>query len=106
MVPHLRHTELMVVVMAVGGFYAGIGQTQKEGKRYDSAVMCCGGLQHVMSLLLTFAGLDALKPTVSYVSVCSSSTVLVPSTARSATTDSAGFREDAALWTCNLTKNR
>ena len=44
---------------------------------------------HGVSSGLTFAGLDALKPPVISVSVASTSTILVPSTARSATTGSA-----------------
>ena len=48
--------------------------------------------------LLTFASLDALKPVVINISLADTSTVLIPSTARSATTDSAGFLERAALW--------
>ena len=32
MMPHLGHTEVMVVVVAGGGFYADIGQTYKEQK--------------------------------------------------------------------------
>ena len=56
-------------------------------------------LQHVLSLELTFAGLDALKPFVTSVSVVGTAAILIPSTARSATTDSAGFLERAALWT-------
>ena len=46
---------------------------------------------------LTFAGLYALKPLVIHVSVAGNSTVLEPSTTRSATTASAGFLERAAL---------
>ena len=46
---------------------------------------------------LTFAGLHALKPAVFYISVAGTSTGLKPSTAGSATTDSAGFLEPAAL---------
>ena len=53
-----------------------------------------------MSLLeLTFTGLRALKPAVSNVVVASTSAVVMPSTARSATTDSAGFLKRAALRT-------
>ena len=51
-----------------------------------------------VSLKLTFAGLQALKPPMSNISVGGSSAVLVPSTARSATTDAAGFRKRATLW--------
>ena len=53
---------------------------------------------HLSSLGHTFAGLDALKPPVTDVSVAGTSTILVPSTVRSATTGSAGFLECAALW--------
>ena len=47
---------------------------------------------------LTFTGLQAFKPPVLHISVAGSSAVLVPSTAGSATTDSTGFLERAALW--------
>jgi len=47
----------------------------------------------------SFAGLHAIKPPVTNVSADDTSAVSVPSTARSATTDSAGFLEFAALWT-------
>ena len=53
---------------------------------------------HGFSFGLTFAGLKSLKPPVVSVSVASASTILIPSTARSATTDSAGFSKSAALW--------
>ena len=54
---------------------------------------------HAIALELTFAGLHALKPAVISVSAAGPSAVLEPSTARSATTDSAGLRELPALWT-------
>ena len=50
-------------------------------------------------LKLTFADVHAFKPAVIDVSVADTSAVLVPSTARSAATDSAGFLEHAALRT-------
>ena len=53
---------------------------------------------HTTNLKLTFADLHAFKPAVIDVSVADTSAVLVPSTARSATTDSAGFLERATLW--------
>ena len=56
------------------------------------------GLSTWISLALTFAGLYAFKPPVISVPVADTSTVLVPSTARSAATGSAGFRKRAALW--------
>ena len=46
---------------------------------------------------LTFASLDALKPPVISISVAGTSTILIPSAATSATTDSTGFSERAAL---------
>ena len=50
-----------------------------------------------VGLGLTFTGLHALKPPVINVSVADTSTVLIPSTTRSATTDNSGFLELAAL---------
>ena len=47
---------------------------------------------------LTFAGRHAVNPLVINIFVASTSAVLKPSTARSATTDSAGFLKRAALW--------
>ena len=54
---------------------------------------------HPIALELTFARLHALKPAVIIVSAAGASAVLEPSTARSATTDSAGFLKLTALWT-------
>ena len=48
---------------------------------------------------LTFAALHALKPGVFKFSIALASTILIPSTARSATTDSSGFLERAAVRT-------
>ena len=61
---------------------------------------------HVTTFGLTLAGLCALKPPVVYVFVGTTSAVLEPSTARSATTDSTGFRKPAALWANHPTKDR
>ena len=52
----------------------------------------------VFGLVLTFTGLHALRPSVTNVSVAGTSTVLVPSTTRSATTDSAGLLKLAAVY--------
>ena len=52
---------------------------------------------HVIGLELTFTGLRAFRPLVIDTFAAKSSAVLEPSTARSATTDSAGFLERAAL---------
>ena len=59
-----------------------------------------------MSLGLTFADFDALKPFVLHVFVTGPSTLLKPSTAGSAATDSAGFLERATLWTPHRIDNR
>ena len=61
---------------------------------------------NTISLELTYAGLHALKPLVINVSVAGTSTVLVPSPTRSATTDSSGFLEGTALWTPHRIGNR
>ena len=63
------------------GAYVGIGQNTKRFEHGSSHLL------GVSTMGLTFAGLRALGPTV--VSVSITSTVLVPSSARSATTDSA-----------------
>ena len=59
-----------------------------------------------ISLELTFASLNALKPPVSNVGIAGTSAVLEPRTARSATTDSAGFLERAALQTRHRIRDR
>ena len=55
-----------------------------------------------VSLKLTFASLDAFKPPVISVSVAHTSTILIPSTARSATAGSTRSLERGALWTRHL----
>ena len=57
-------------------------------------------------LELTCAGLHALSPSVLRVSATGASTVLVPSTTSSATTDSAGFLKRAALWASHRISDR
>ena len=52
----------------------------------------------IVNLKLTFTSLDALRPLVISVSAAGASTILIPSTAASATTGRAGFSEHAALW--------
>ena len=61
---------------------------------------------HVVNIELTFAGFHSLKPRVISVSVAGTSAVLEPSTARSATTDSAGLLEFAALRALHLMSNQ
>ena len=53
---------------------------------------------HASNLELTFTRLGAHHPRVFNLSVASTSTLPIPSTARSTTTDSAGFLERAAFW--------
>ena len=99
MVPHFGHTELMVVVVRAGDLYEDIDQIQRRKTIEYALSHGVLLLLDITSLVLTFAGLHAVKPPVIYVFVCSISAVLVPSTTRSATTDSAGFLEHATLWT-------
>ena len=61
--------------------YVDIDQNTKMKTRKQSL--------HSVRLGLTFTGFDALKPPVISVSVAGSSTILVPSTARSTTTGAA-----------------
>ena len=60
----------------------------------------------LIPISLTFADLQALKPVVINVSVANTSTVLKPSTARSATTNFAGFLEYPTLWARHRIGNR
>ena len=56
--------------------------------------------KHGSGIELTFACFYTLKPLVVInVFVVGASAVLIPSPARSAATDSAGFQERATLWT-------
>ena len=59
----------------------------------------------LFALGLTFAGLHALDPAVFKFIIAGTSTILIPSTARSTTTGSPGFCERATLWTRNLTSS-
>ena len=61
---------------------------------------------YVISLVLTFAGLHTLSPSVINILVAGTATVLKPSTPRGTTTDSAGFLERAALWARHYFINR
>ena len=51
--------------------------------------------RHGVNVELTFAGPGALRPAMINVFVARTSAVLIPSTTRSATTDSAGFLKRA-----------
>ena len=62
--------------------------------------------QNAVSLGLTCAHLQALKPPMINVFVADTSTIPIPSTARSATTDSSGFLERAAFGARHLIDRR
>ena len=73
--------------------YVGIGQSTKKLDLGDDLSIYI----HGVSLGLTVAGLDALKPPVISDSVAGTAAILIPSAARGAATDSAGFLERATL---------
>ena len=110
MAPHLRHTELIIVVVTAGGVGIGKQQTHTHTNTHThthtraraKVVGICSVRAsiylHIPAFGLTFAGLHALKPPVVDISVTGTPTVLIPSTARSATTNSAGFQELSTLW--------
>ena len=78
-----------------------MGQGQKSQSSSQSSFNLIGNvssLHDVITFKLTFASVQALKPPMINVSVAGSSAVLVPSTAGSAATDSAGFLELATRW--------
>ena len=83
--------------------YVGIGQSKKMNTRKQSLLALREDTDlAVVSLGLTFTCLHALEPPVISVSVAGTSTMLIPTTARSATTSSAGFRERTTLWARHL----
>ena len=75
--------------------YVDIGQRHTQKNAFTVTEQRCN--LHAVSLQLTFASLQALKPPVISVSVAVTPAVLKPSATRSATTDSPGFLEIAAL---------
>ena len=99
MVPHLGHIEPIVAIVVTA-------QYNKEKMVEKTPTSLTDNVQRVRSLKLTFAGLDALKPVVTSLSVAGTATILIPSTARSATTDSAGFLECATVWARPLISDR
>ena len=115
MVPHLGHEELPVCVVAAGVHTPLLVQhkgtrAQRHTRTYywsqlssDLGRVCVC----VHSYELTFAAdIHPLHPAVFHVFVSGSSTVFVPSTARSATTDSTRFLERAALRATHCVSNR
>ena len=93
MIPHLKHNEFMVVVVAAGAYMSVWIKTQRLKNTKTVTAWFARGLS---TWGLTSAGLNALKPPVTSVSAAGTSTVLEPSTTRSATTRFAGFLEGAA----------
>ena len=97
MVPHLGHTALLGVVVSAGvGIWRMVKGTQLNTLR-KPLVSVSKHAYAAFNLALTFASLQALKPTVNRVSVTSTSTIPVPSTTGGTTTYSPEFLERAAL---------
>ena len=96
MMPHFGHTKPIAVVMTdrVKMYSRHLSKHKDKNAKSINAWSVRESVYDV-SFGLTFAGLDTLIPPVIRVSVADTSTVFVPSTARSATTDSAGFFERA-----------
>ena len=92
MEPHFGHTELIVVVLVSAGIYVW---TLVNGKQSPLRLSEREDLLHRVEL--TFAGSSTLRPHVNNVFVVGRSAVLIPSTAGSATADSAGFHKRTAL---------
>ena len=106
MVPHFGHTKPIALV--VTRYMGTLVKTQREKREHTVCMLRMSIYIYIyiyndVSLGLTFACLDALRPLVISVSVANTSTIFIPSTARSATADSAGFLERVALWAhCHL----
>ena len=89
MVPHLGHTELIVAAVVTAGVSMRTLVKYNKEKMIEKPLTSLSGnvsTTYSLSLELTFAGLDALKPPVVSVSVAHPSTILIPSTARGTTT--------------------
>ena len=96
MVPHLGQTDWTVVNVATAGIYIHEHWPKKQrekGKTLNSQCFC-----HAITWELTFAGLHAFRPPVINIAGAKLSAVLEPSTARSATADSARFPECSTPW--------
>ena len=77
----------MVIVVVAAGIYTWAFVTTNDKKTLS--IHCLDKQLHVIGLELTFAGRHAFMPPVINIFAAKTSTVLEPSTARSATTDSA-----------------
>ena len=99
MMPHSRHTGPMgaVVLTARISMWKAVKHTKRALWKSLPSVRKHESTD--VNLRLTFAGLNAFKPAVTEVVVACTSTILMPRTARSATTDSTSILERAALGT-------
>ena len=97
MVPHLAHANPIDVVVTARVYMQAFVKTQREKRENNHCLRYVRIYLHVVTLGLTFAGLDALKPLVISVAVTGTSAVFKPSTARSTTTDSSRFLEHATF---------
>ena len=101
MVPHSRHTELTGAAVTAR---ADMWKMVKRAMRTMLWKLLSHISKHASAAIhfgLTFAGIQSFKPTVTYVSVASTATVLIPRTTRSTATDSPRFLEYTAVWTCH-----
>ena len=98
MVPHLGHTNPVAVVVTARVYMQAFVKTQREKRENNHCLRYVRIYLHVVTLGLTFAGLDALKPPVISVAIAGTSAFFKPSTARSTTTDSSRFLEHATFW--------
>ena len=104
--PHLAHTKLMIFIAAAGVGIWTLAKSKKRETLQQSLLSLSDDSIHAISLELTFARIHTFEPPVINVSVAGTPTVLKPSTARSATTESAGFTELAAFWARHRVSDR
>ena len=105
MVPHLGHTNPVVVVTA-HVYMSVFAKTQREKCENSNRLVCKRIYLRAINVGLTSAGLRALQPAVINAFVTNTSAVFKPSTASSATTLSAGFLERATLGTHHRISDR
>ena len=103
--PHSGQAELMAIVVTDA---VGIRKMVKRKKVMirKSGYSVSKHTDSTLNFRLTFADLHALKPALVRFPAASTSTILVPTTARSATTDSTRFLERAAVWTHDIACRR
>ena len=100
MMPHVRHTGLMDIVVVPGVDMLGGGPNSRH-ESMTKVTTCYSTMnQHVCTIAaigLTFTGIHTVKPTMTHIYVASTSTITIPSTTRSAAADAPRFLERAAL---------